>query len=240
MLEPGEIVAALQGASVCADGALAGRKVMVTAGPTREALDPVRYLTNRSSGKMGYAVARAALEAGAEVVLVSGPVDLPVPPGARVIRVETAAQMRAAVQGELAGTDVFIAAAAVADYRPAQVAASKIKKQADEMQLGLLRNPDILAEVAAAEPRPFVVGFAAETNDVEANARKKLEGKRLDMIAANRVGADCGFDREDNALRVLWPGGGEDLGSGAKAGLARRLVELIAERMRAGHQAEDS
>jgi phosphopantothenoylcysteine decarboxylase/phosphopantothenate--cysteine ligase len=240
MLEPGEIVAALQDASVCADGALAGRKVMVTAGPTREALDPVRYLTNRSSGKMGYAVARAALEAGAEVVLVSGPVDLPVPPGARVIRVETAAQMRAAVQGELAGTDVFIAAAAVADYRPAQVAASKIKKQADEMQLGLLRNPDILAEVAAAEPRPFVVGFAAETNDVEANARKKLEGKRLDMIAANRVGADCGFDREDNALRVLWPGGGEDLGSGAKAGLARRLVELIAERMRAGHQAEDS
>jgi phosphopantothenoylcysteine decarboxylase/phosphopantothenate--cysteine ligase len=233
-------VAALQDASVCADGALAGRKIMVTAGPTREALDPVRYLTNRSSGKMGYAVARAALEAGAEVVLVSGPVDLPVPPGARVIRVETAAQMRAAVQGELAGTDVFIAAAAVADYRPAQVAASKIKKQADEMQLGLLRNPDILAEVAAAEPRPFVVGFAAETNDVEANARKKLEGKRLDMIAANRVGADCGFDREDNALRVLWPGGGEDLGSGAKAGLARRLVELIAERMRAGHQAEDS
>jgi phosphopantothenoylcysteine decarboxylase/phosphopantothenate--cysteine ligase len=174
------------------------------------------------------------------VVLVSGPVDLLPPPGARVIRVETAAQMRAAVQGELAGTDVFIAAAAVADYRPAQVAASKIKKQADEMQLGLLRNPDILAEVAAAEPRPFVVGFAAETNDVEANARKKLEGKRLDMIAANRVGADCGFDREDNALRVLWPGGGEDLGSGAKAGLARRLVELIAERMRAGHQAEDS
>jgi phosphopantothenoylcysteine decarboxylase/phosphopantothenate--cysteine ligase len=240
MLEPAGIVAALQGAPVAADGALAGRKVMVTAGPTREALDPVRYLTNRSSGKMGYAVARAALEAGAEVVLVSGPVDLPPPPGARVIRVETAAQMRAAVQGELAGTDVFIAAAAVADYRPAQVAASKIKKQADEMQLGLLRNPDILAEVAAAEPRPFVVGFAAETNDVEANARKKLEGKRLDMIAANRVGADCGFDREDNALRVLWPGGGEDLGSGAKAGLARRLVELIAERMRAGHQAEDS
>jgi phosphopantothenoylcysteine decarboxylase/phosphopantothenate--cysteine ligase len=240
MLEPAGIVAALQGAPLAADGALAGRKVMVTAGPTREALDPVRYLTNRSSGKMGYAVARAALEAGAEVVLVSGPVDLPPPPGARVIRVETAAQMRAAVQGELAGTDVFIAAAAVADYRPAQVAASKIKKQADEMQLGLLRNPDILAEVAAAEPRPFVVGFAAETNDVEANARKKLEGKRLDMIAANRVGADCGFDREDNALRVLWPGGGEDLGSGAKAGLARRLVELIAERMRAGHQAEDS
>ncbi|NHA15673.1 bifunctional phosphopantothenoylcysteine decarboxylase/phosphopantothenate--cysteine ligase CoaBC [Thioalkalivibrio sp. XN279] len=240
MLEPVEIVAALQGAPTPAEGAMAGRKVMVTAGPTREALDPVRYLTNRSSGKMGYAVARAALEAGAEVVLVSGPVDLPSPPGARVIRVETAAQMRAAVQGELAGTDVFVAAAAVADYRPAQVAASKIKKQADEMQLELLRNPDILAEVAAAAPRPFVVGFAAETNDVEANARKKLEGKRLDMIAANRVGADCGFDREDNALRVLWPGGGEDLGSGAKAGLARRLVEIIAERMRAGHQAENS
>jgi phosphopantothenoylcysteine decarboxylase/phosphopantothenate--cysteine ligase len=240
MLEPVEIVAALQQASIPADGVLAGRKVLVTAGPTREALDPVRYLTNRSSGKMGYAVARAALEAGAEVVLVSGPVDLPAPPAARVLRVETAAQMRAAVQGELAGTDVFIAAAAVADYRPAQVAERKIKKQADEMQLELLRNPDILAEVAAAEPRPFVVGFAAETDNVEANALQKLEGKRLDMIAANRVGADCGFDREDNALRVLWPGGGEDLGSGAKAGLARRLVELIAERMRAGHQAQDS
>jgi len=240
MLEPVEIVTMLQGEAAVADGALAGRKVLVTAGPTREALDPVRYLTNRSSGKMGYAVARAALEAGAEVVLVSGPVDQPPPPGARVIRVETAAQMRAAVQGELAATDVFIAAAAVADYRPAQVAERKIKKQADEMQLELLRNPDILAEVAAAEPRPFVVGFAAETDNVEANARKKLEGKRLDMIAANRVGADCGFDREDNALRVLWPGGGEDLGSGAKAGLARRLVELIAERMRAGHQAQDS
>lgn len=240
MLEPAEIVAALQGESIATDGALAGRKVLVTAGPTREALDPVRYLTNRSSGKMGYAVARAALAAGAEVVLVSGPVELAPPSGARVIRVETAAQMRAAVQGELAGTDVFIAAAAVADYRPAQVETSKIKKQADEMQLELLRNPDILAEVAATEPRPFVVGFAAETDAVEANARKKLEGKRLDMIAANRVGADCGFDREDNALRVLWPGGGEDLGSGAKAGLARRLVELIAERMRAGHQAQDS
>lgn len=240
MLEPVEIVTMLQGEAAVADGALAGRKVLVTAGPTREALDPVRYLTNRSSGKMGYAVARAALDAGAEVVLVSGPVDQPPPPGARVIRVETAAQMRAAVQGELAATDVFIAAAAVADYRPAQVAERKIKKQADEMQLELLRNPDILAEVAAAEPRPFVVGFAAETDNVEANARKKLEGKRLDMIAANRVGADCGFDREDNALRVLWPGGGEDLGSGAKAGLARRLVELIAERMRAGHQAQDS
>lgn len=240
MLEPAAIVAALQEAVTPADGVLMRRKVLVTAGPTREALDPVRYLTNRSSGKMGYAVARAALEAGAEVVLVSGPVDLPPPPGARVVRVETAAQMRTAVQGELAGTDVFIAAAAVADYRPAQVAERKIKKQSDEMQLALLRNPDILAEVAASEPRPFVVGFAAETDDVEANALKKLAGKRLDMIAANRVGADCGFDREDNALRVLWPGGGEDLGSGAKAGLARRLVELIAERMRAGHQAEDS
>lgn len=239
MLEPVEIVAALAVAAP-ADGPLAGRKVVVTAGPTREALDPVRYLTNRSSGKMGYAVAAAAARAGAEVVLVSGPVDLAAPAGARVLPVETAAEMRAAVQAEVGDAAVFVAAAAVADYRPARPAAQKIKKQAGELKLELLRNPDILAEVAAMTPRPFVVGFAAETENVEANARTKLEGKRLDMIAANRVGTDCGFDREDNALLVLWPEGHVDLGAGSKAGLAERLVELIAERMRAGRQAQDS
>ena len=239
MLEPAEIVAGLAAPAVRGTGALQGQRVVVTAGPTREALDPVRYLTNRSSGKMGYAVAAAALEAGAEVTLVSGPVDLPAPAGCRVVPVETAEQMRAAVRAALPGAHVFIGAAAVADYRPAQPAARKIKKQADTLQLELVRNPDILAEVAAATPRPFVVGFAAETDEVEANARKKLEAKKLDMIAANRVGADCGFDREDNALRVLWPGGASDLGSGPKSGLARRLVELIVERMRAGHQAEN-
>jgi phosphopantothenoylcysteine decarboxylase/phosphopantothenate--cysteine ligase len=238
MLEPAELVAALAGNG--AAGVLQGRRVLVTAGPTREALDPVRYLTNRSSGKMGYAVAAAARAAGAEVVLVSGPVALPAPAGVRVVRVETAAQMHAAVQAELPGIDVFVGAAAVADYRAAEPAGRKIKKRDEALQLALVRNPDILAEVAAATPRPFVVGFAAETEDVEANARHKLEAKRLDLIAANAVGPDRGFDRDDNALRVFWPGGERDLGSGAKSALAGQLVELIAERMRAGHQAQDS
>ena len=238
MLEPLEIVAGLEAAGQAGDGPLAGQKVLVTAGPTREALDPVRYLTNRSSGKMGYAVAGAAVAAGAEVTLVSGPVDLPVPPGVRVVPVETAAEMRAAVHAELVDTAVFISAAAVADYRPANPSSQKMKKRTDEMALELVRNPDILAEVAAGTPRPFVVGFAAETEDVEANARLKLESKRLDLIAANRVGTDCGFDREDNALVLLWDGGREDLGSDSKTELAHRLVALIAERMRAGHQAE--
>ncbi len=241
MLEPAEILAGLPATAGRGVGVLAGRRVLVTAGPTREALDPVRYLTNRSSGRMGYAVAAAAARAGAEVVLVSGPVDLAPPAGVRVVPVDTAAAMRAAVQAQLPGTAVFVAAAAVADYRPAAPAPQKIKKGAAEMTLALLRNPDILAEVAQASPRPFVVGFAAETEDVEGNARRKLEGKALDMIAANRVGSDCGFDREDNALLVLWPGGGrEDLGSGSKAELADRLVRLIAERMNAGHQAQGS
>ena len=240
MLEPLEIVAALPGPAVPGDGVLAGQRVVVTAGPTREALDPVRYLTNRSSGKMGYAVAAAAARAGAEVVLVSGPVNLPPPLGARVVPVDTAAEMRAAVQAEVPGAAIFIAAAAVADYRPANPAPQKMKKHAGEMELKLVRNPDIRAEVAAGSPRPFVVGFAAETEQVEANARLKLAGKGLDMIAANKVGADCGFDREDNSLLVLWADGQEDLGCAGKADLADRLIGLIAARMHASHQAQDS
>jgi len=236
MLEPHEIVAALAGGA----GVLAEQKFLITAGPTREALDPVRYLTNRSSGKMGYAVAAAAARAGAEVVLVSGPVNLASPPGVRVMQVETAAQMRDAVQAELPGAAAFIAAAAVADYRPAHPAPHKLKKHAGEMVVELVRNPDILAEVAASAARPFVVGFAAETQEVEENARLKLERKSLDMIAANKVGSDCGFDRDENALLVLWNGGRQDLGCGTKAELADRLIGLIAERMRAGHQAQDS
>jgi phosphopantothenoylcysteine decarboxylase / phosphopantothenate---cysteine ligase len=239
MLEPAELVAALGSRSMQA-GVLAGKCVLITAGPTREALDPVRYLTNRSSGKMGYALAAAAARAGAEVVLVSGPVSLAPPRGVRLIEVETALQMREAVRAELPRVSVFIGAAAVADYRPAHPASQKLKKHANEMVVELIRNPDILAEVAASEPRPFVVGFAAETEDVEINAQLKLEHKALDMIAANRVGQDCGFDREDNALVVFWPGGRQDLGCGSKAELADCLVRLIAERALAGHQAEDS
>lgn len=240
MFEPRDIVAALLEGPANDDGPLAGQRVVVTAGPTREAVDPVRYLSNRSSGKMGYAVAAAARRAGAEVVLVSGPVDLAAPAGVRLVAVETAAQMRAAVQAEIAGASLFISAAAVADYRPAEPASQKMKKQAGELTLQLLRNPDILAEVAAASPRPFVVGFAAETENVEANALLKLEGKSLDMIAANKVGTNCGFDREDNALVVLWPGGREDFGCGTKTELAERFVRLIAERMRGGRQTQAS
>ena len=235
MLEPNDIAAALlETPGKLRLQSLAGLKVVITAGPTREPIDPVRYITNRSSGKMGFAVAAAVREAGANVVLVSGPVALPTPANVRRIDVETAEQMFKRVHEEIAGADVFIACAAVADYRPQSASAQKIKRSAAEMDLPLVRSPDTLASVAALAKAPFTVGFAAETNDVAAHAREKLEKKRIDMIAANRVGPDCGFDRETNALTVYWPGGGEAaLGDGSKPMLARRLVELIAERYRA-------
>ena len=238
MLEPAEIVDALapHGAS---NGALAGLKVLITAGPTRERIDPVRFITNRSSGKMGFAVAEAAREAGAEVVLVSGPVNVATPRGVRRVDVETAEQMMNAVNEHVAGTDIFIAAAAVSDYRPLQCAAEKIKKTSDSLMLALSRTTDILATVAARAPRPFVVGFAAETQNVERNALAKLEGKRLDMIAANQVGDNLAFDCEDNALTVYWPGGKQELARAPKRQLAAALVLLIAERRAAGGQAAD-
>jgi len=242
MLEPGEIAAALLDAS----GRLAARpfvglKVVMTAGPTREPIDPVRYVTNRSSGKMGFAVATAAREAGAEVVLVTGPVTLPTPAAVRRIDVETAEEMYRTVHDEIAGADIFIGCAAVSDYRPHAAAEQKIKRNAPELDLKLVRSPDTLASVAALPRAPFTVGFAAETNDVDAHARDKLERKRIDMIAANRVGKDCGFDRETNTLTVYWPGGGEQaLGEGSKPLLARRLVDLIAERYRVVRTAKPS
>ncbi len=228
MLEPNEIVEALSGTAT--GGSLSGRKVVVTAGPTRERIDPVRFITNRSSGKMGFAVAAAAREAGAEVVLVSGPVSVPTPRGVRRVDVESAEQMLEAVERELPDTDIFIAAAAVSDYRPVQVAQQKIKKTSDSMMLALSRTTDILGTVAAGSPRPFVVGFAAETQDVERNALAKLHGKKLDMIAANQVGDGLAFDCDDNALTVYWPEGQRTLERAAKAELARQLVEVIAER----------
>jgi phosphopantothenoylcysteine decarboxylase/phosphopantothenate--cysteine ligase len=235
MVEPTEIAAALlEQPGKLRLQSLAGLKVVITAGPTREPIDPVRYITNRSSGKMGFAVAAAAREAGASVVLVAGPVALPTPANIKRIDVETAEQMYQRVHEEIGGADVFIACAAVADYRPQSASAQKLKRSAAEMDLALVRSPDTLASVAALAKAPFTVGFAAETNDVAAHAREKLEKKRIDMIAANRVGPDCGFDRETNALTVYWPGGGEAaLGDGSKPMLARRLVELIAERYRA-------
>jgi phosphopantothenoylcysteine decarboxylase/phosphopantothenate--cysteine ligase len=242
MLEPTEIAAALlELPGRLRLQSLAGLKVLITAGPTREPIDPVRYITNRSSGKMGFAVAAAAREAGADVVLVAGPVALPTPAGVRRIDVETAEQMYESVHAEVAGTDLFIGCAAVADYRPHTAATQKIKRTAAEIELALVRSPDTLASVAALPNAPFTVGFAAETNDVAAHARDKLDKKRIDMIAANQVGPDCGFDRETNALTVYWPGGGElALGEGSKPTLARRLVELIAERYRAARPAARS
>ena len=235
MLEPTEIAGALLDLpGKLRLQSLAGLKVVITAGPTREPIDPVRYITNRSSGKMGFAVAAAVREAGANVVLVAGPVGLPTPANVKRIDVETAEQMYQRVHEEIADTDLFIACAAVSDYRPQSACAQKIKRSAAEMDLPLVRSPDTLASVAALAKAPFTVGFAAETNDVAAHAREKLDKKRIDMIAANRVGPDCGFDRETNSLTVYWPGGGEAaLGDGSKPMLARRLVELIAERYRA-------
>ena len=230
MLEPAELADTILAPLPAADGSLRGRKVVVTAGPTRERIDPVRFITNRSSGKMGYAVAEAARDAGAEVVIVSGPVNLPTPRGVTRVNVETAEQMMNAVNQHLAGADIFIASAAVSDYRAAQVASEKIKKTSDSMVLALTRTPDILATVAAGSPRPFVVGFAAETQNVERNALAKLEGKKLDMIAANQVGEGLAFDCDDNALTVYWADGKRELARAPKCKLAADLVAVIAER----------
>jgi len=229
MVEPDVLAAAVIGRTATS-GVLAGRKVIVTAGPTRERIDPVRFITNRSSGKMGFAVAGAARDAGAEVILVSGPVNVCTPPGVRRVDVETADQMLAAVNENLGGTDIFIAAAAVSDYRPVQVSTEKIKKTSDSLMLALSRTTDILATVAAGAARPFVVGFAAETQNVERNALAKLEGKNLDMIAANQVGEGLAFDQDDNALTVYWRGGGRELERAGKAQIAAELIALIAER----------
>jgi len=210
---------------------LSGLKVLISAGPTREPLDPVRYLTNRSSGKMGYALANAALKAGAKVTLVSGPVALTAPDNADLVNVETAAQMHAAVMAKAAEHDIYIGAAAVADYSPV-MRGQKIKKQSDQITLRLQKTRDILAEVAQLNPRPFTVGFAAETHDLEHYAQDKLARKNLDMIAANWVGRDIGgFDSEQNALQVFWQQGRKNLTMTDKNQLAEQLIRLISERM---------
>lgn len=225
MLEPGQLVDAV--AELFNTGVLAGQHVLVTAGPTREALDPVRYISNRSSGRMGFAIAAAAAEAGAQVTLVSGPVSLSTPAGVKRLDVVSAADMHAAVMNQIAATSLFISVAAVADYRPATPSAQKIKKQAGEQSLQLVPNPDILADVAALPNAPFTVGFAAETEQVIDHAREKLQAKHINMIAANMVGDQQGFDRKDNALHVLWPGGEQALARASKTRLARQLLDLI-------------
>ena len=230
MLEPDEIASAAVALARGGEQQLAGKRVVITAGPTREAIDPVRYITNRSSGKMGYAMASAALAEGADVVLVSGPVNLVAPVGAQLIEVETAAQMHAAVHANVADAEIFIAAAAVADYRPRQAAQQKIKKRDETMSIDLERCPDILASVAALPEAPFTVGFAAETENLLDYARGKLENKNLDMIVANQVGDNRGFDRDDNAATALWSDGQQSFPSAAKTELARQLVTLVCRR----------
>jgi phosphopantothenoylcysteine decarboxylase/phosphopantothenate--cysteine ligase len=230
MCEPNLLAASLLEPPVNA-GLLSGVNLLITAGPTRERIDPVRYLTNRSSGKMGFAIAAAAREAGAHVTLVTGPVQLPTPVGVTRINVESAREMYAAVHRHIADTDVFIAAAAVADYQPVKVAKQKIKKDGGAMKLDLEPAPDIVKSVADMAKRPLVVGFAAETNDVEQNARAKLKRKNLDMIAANQVGEGLAFDCEDNALTVLWPGGKIEIARAPKLQVARELIALIAKRL---------
>lgn len=232
MWEPLQIrdaVAALLGAG----GALSGIKAVVTAGPTREPIDPVRFITNRSSGKMGYALAAALRARGAEVVLISGPTSLATPAGVARIDVETAAQMLDATRSAAVDAQMLVGTAAVADYRVDAVAEHKIKKRDDGAQLSLVKNPDILAELRAAQPDLFIVGFAAETEKLAEHARDKLARKKLDLIAANWVGDGKAFDRDDNALQVFWPGGERALAQAAKTDLARELAALIAERYQA-------
>ena len=213
------------------DLVLDGLKVLISAGPTREYIDPVRYITNRSSGKMGFALARAALRAGAKVSLVSGPVNLPIPDSLDIVQVETAAQMYDAVLARAGNTDIYIGAAAVADYRPVAMEKDKIKKQAEQTHLVLSKNKDILADVARLNNAPFTVGFAAETKDLDANAQEKLCKKNLDMIAANWVGqGQGGFDSEQNALEVFWDNGRTALAMVDKNQLAEQLINLIAKR----------
>lgn len=240
MLEPDVIAATifnLGGGN--GGGLLEGRTVVVTAGPTREAIDPVRYITNRSSGKMGYAVASAAAAQGANVILVSGPVHLVAPPGVEVRQVETAEEMYAVTHAVVADADIFVAAAAVADYRPANFITQKIKKNDALMSIDLVRCPDILASVAKLEPALFTVGFAAETEKVIENARRKLKQKRLDLIVANRVGADTGFDHDHNTVSVLWRGGEKSFPTAAKLDLAHDLIELVAEHFYAARDNAD-
>jgi len=228
MLQPEDIAAQLGQSFQTAS--LAGKSVMITAGPTWEALDPVRGITNHSSGLMGYALAQAAIEAGATVTLVSGPTHIPQPERANTVNVRSAAEMHEAVMQDIAEQDIFIGVAAVADYRPVNEAGQKIKKNDDEMTIRLVKNPDILADVAARKNKPFCVGFAAETNDVIDYARGKLERKNLDLIAANKVGgSQTGFGTPDNAITLISKEDVIELPRARKTALARSLVEHIAE-----------
>src|SRR5258706_8278997 len=227
MTEPADILSDVQ--FFFQPKSLAGRRVVVTAGPTEEPVDPVRVLTNTSSGKMGYAVARAAREAGAEVILISGPVSLPTPAGVARVDVRTAREMFDAVKKDAKRADVFISVAAVADYRVKNPSAQKIKKVNGHLSLELVENPDILAWVAALPQPPFCVGFAAESQDLAKNAKAKLAKKKLPLIAANLAQEALG--RDDSAITLYDAKGAHPLGRGPKIDLARKLVEAISTRL---------
>jgi phosphopantothenoylcysteine decarboxylase/phosphopantothenate--cysteine ligase len=212
-------------------GPLAGLKVVVTAGPTREAIDPVRYLSNHSSGRQGYAIAQAAAEAGADVTLISGPVTQPPPAGVTLVSVESARDMHAASLNAAAGAHLFVAVAAVADYRPKAASGLKLKKEDQDgsLTLDLVENPDIIAAVAALPDRPVVVGFAAETHDALGNARAKLKRKGLDAIVVNDVSrTDIGFGTKDNAATLIWADGELELGKQDKLAMAREIISRLA------------
>ncbi|MGY0643947.1 MAG: bifunctional phosphopantothenoylcysteine decarboxylase/phosphopantothenate--cysteine ligase CoaBC [Paraglaciecola chathamensis] len=242
MLEPVDIADMLVQSSM--EPLLANRHIVITAGPTREEIDPVRFISNHSSGKMGYALASAAVALGAKVTLVSGPVNLPCPAGVDLVNVVSAEQMHSAVMKAVGATqsdtasnnmqpncDIFIGCAAVADYKPQQKTEQKIKKSDTELTLTFTRNPDILSDVAHLAQPPFTVGFAAETQDVAHYAQDKLKRKKLDMIAANDVSqAGLGFNSERNALNVYWNNGGKNLGVADKSQLAISLMTLVAQR----------
>jgi phosphopantothenoylcysteine decarboxylase/phosphopantothenate--cysteine ligase len=228
-------VIAAEAAAHFETGLLTGKRIVITAGPTQEALDPVRYISNHSSGKMGYALAQAAVDAGARTTLVSGPVSLPVPDHAQVVKVVSATQMLDHCLALVSECDIFIACAAVADYRPASIEQQKIKKGPEKITLQLIRNPDIVAAVAASEHRPFTVGFAAETNNLLTHARDKMTRKGLNMIVANDVSdKSIGFNSDNNEATVLWPNGEQALALTGKGSMARQIIQLIGRELSAG------
>jgi len=230
MVEPSELVNAL---AAPGESALSGRHVLVTAGPTYEDIDPVRFIANRSSGRMGFAIAQAAREAGARVSLVAGPVALETPRDVERTDVRSAQEMYAATLDLAAVADVFISVAAVADYRPTRPAAQKLKKGLPKQKIELMVNPDIVSAVAALEQGPLTVGFAAETEKLKEHALEKLSRKRLDMIAANRVGqAGSGFESDQNEILLLTPSGEQNLGKGSKRKLAQLLIQAVASRLK--------
>ena len=229
MIEPDEI--ATHCASMFEAGKLAGKRFLITGGPTREAIDPVRFISNHSSGKMAYALAAEAAAEGAKVTLVSGPVQLSTPESVERIDVESAEEMYAAVMAAVAGADVFIGVAAVADYRPTGVAKEKIKKTEEEMVIKLVKNPDIIKSVSEHAARPFVAGFAAETENIVANGQEKLERKRLDLLFANH--ATETFNSDSVAVTALTKGGQQELGPGNKHTVARAMLYLIADQLKA-------